>query len=125
VAIGHLGLGVPDLAVAKAYYDRILPALDHEPFFVHDDELAYLPSEGRMGAYLFLYPTERPQAPQHLAFMVRTRAAVDAVHDLVVELGSEVVHPPKLWPEYSPLYYATFWHDPHGFLLEAVCHHDR
>jgi catechol 2,3-dioxygenase-like lactoylglutathione lyase family enzyme len=21
--------------------------------------------------------------------------------------------------------YATFWLDPHGFKLEAVCHHDR
>jgi catechol 2,3-dioxygenase-like lactoylglutathione lyase family enzyme len=123
VPIGHLGLGVPDLAAAQAYYDRVLPALDYEPFFVHDDEVAYLPSEGRRGAYLFLYPSEQPQAPQHLAFIVRTRADVDAVHELVVELGGVIVHPPRDWPEYPPPYYAAFWRDPHGFLLEAVCHH--
>jgi catechol 2,3-dioxygenase-like lactoylglutathione lyase family enzyme len=123
--IGHLGLGVPDLAAARAYYDRLVPSLDYEPFFAHDDEVAYLPADGRRGAYLFLYEAEPPQGPQHLAFIVRARADVDAVHDLVVELGSTVEHPPRAWPEYPPPYYATFWRDPHGFLLEAVCHHDR
>ncbi len=128
--IGHLGLGVPDLAAAKAWYDQVLPALGYEPFFAHDDEVAYLPSDGRRGAFLFLYPrpaTYDPEAAglQHLAFIVRTRAEVDAVHDLVAGLGSEIVHTPREWPEYPPPYYAAFWKDPHGFLLEAVCHHDR
>ena len=32
---------------------------------------------------------------------------------------------PQHFPEYPPPYYATFWLDPFGFMLEAVCHHDR
>jgi hypothetical protein len=56
---------------------------------------------------------------------VATRSAVDAVHDRVVALGNEVLHPPQNFPQYPPPYYATFWLDPFGFMLEAVCHHDR
>ena len=82
------------------------------------------------GAYRFsaLEPgTYSRHAPglQHLAFTVPTRSAVRAVHARVVELGSEILHPPRAWPEYPPPYFAAFWLDPFGFMLEAVCHHDR
>jgi len=62
---------------------------------------------------------------QHLAFMVPTRSQVRAVHERVVELGSEVLHASRPFPRYPPPYFATFWLDPLGFMLEAVCHHDR
>ena len=62
---------------------------------------------------------------QHLAFMVRTRSAVQAARDAAAGLGSVIVHEPRVFPEYPQPYYATFWRDPFGFLLEAVCHHDR
>ena len=35
---------------------------------------------------------------------------------------SEIVHPPQEFPQYHPGYYAVFWLDPEGFMLEAVCH---
>ncbi len=57
--------------------------------------------------------------------MVPTRSAVRAVHALVAELGADVVHPPQAFPQYPPPYFATFWVDPFGLMLEAVCHHDR
>lgn len=135
--LGHLGINVPDLAAAKAYYDELLPLVGFEVFFAADDELAYRPAGGRPGTYLFVYPAlevpgeagggysrHRPGL-QHLAFMVRTRSAVDAVHDRVRSLGGEVLHEPQHWPQYPGHHYATFWLDPHGFMLEAVCHHDR
>jgi len=43
----------------------------------------------------------------------------------VVELGGEVLHEPQEFPQYPPPYFATFWLDPFGIMLEAVCHHDR
>jgi catechol 2,3-dioxygenase-like lactoylglutathione lyase family enzyme len=132
VVLGHLGINVPDLAQARAYYDQLLPLLGYETFFSADDELAYMPSGGRRGAYLFVYPA-RSSAPysredaglQHLAFTVPTRTAVRAVRERVAELGGEVLHPPQEFPQYPPPYFATFWLDPFGFMLEAVCHHDR
>ncbi len=61
---------------------------------------------------------------QHIAFIVPARSRVREVHELVQGLGSEVIHPAQEFPRYHPGYYATFWYDPHGFMLEAVCHKD-
>ena len=36
--------------------------------------------------------------------------------------GSEVVHAPGEFPEYGPPHYATYFLDPHGFMIEVVCH---
>jgi catechol 2,3-dioxygenase-like lactoylglutathione lyase family enzyme len=130
--IGHLGLNVPDLEVARAYYERLMPALELELFLSDADQFAYRPAGGKPGTFLFVYRAlsagdySRDRAGlQHVAFMVRTRSAVDHVHQLVRELGSEVLHEPRHFPEYPQPYYATFWLDPHGFMLEAVCHRDR
>lgn len=59
------------------------------------------------------------------AISVRTRSAVQSARDKAVELGSVIVHEPQVFPQYPQPYYATFWRDPFGFLVEAVCHHDR
>ncbi len=130
--LGHVGLNVPDLATAKAYYDQIMPLLEYQEFLSAETETAYMPVTGSRGAYIFFYEAAQPSVYsrhevglQHLAFIVRTRSAVQAVHTKVVALGSEVLHDPREFPEYPPPYFATFWLDPHGFMLEAVCHHDR
>lgn len=130
--LGHLGLNVPDLAAARAYYDRVMPAVGFEPLLADDDQFAYRPFGGKPGTYLFFYPaantmTYPRDVPglQHVAFMVPTRAAVREVHMLVVELGATVLHEPRVFPEYPQPHFPTFWLDPHGFMLEAVCHYDR
>ena len=132
--LGHLGVNVTDLTAAKAYYDRLMPAVGFEPFLEHDDEFAYRPAAAKPGTYLFFYPALATDSGvysrdavglQHLAFIVRTRADVHAVHALVQELGSTVLHAPREFPEYGSPYYATFWLGPDGVMLEAVCHHDR
>lgn len=130
--LGHLGVNVPDLRVARAYYGELMPLLGFELFLDHDDEFAYRPAKGKPGTYVFFYPAT-VDAPydsqraglQHLAFMVPTRSAVHAVHERVVQLASTVVHEPQVFPPYPQPYYATFWLDPFGMKLEAVCHHDR
>lgn len=123
---------MPDLTAAKAYYDDLMPRLGFEPFLAADDQFAYRPAGGKPGTYLFFYPAHRPgpyshEAPglQHLAFMVHTRGEVDALHELVSSRRETVLHEPQEFPQYHPGYYATFWLDPCGFKLEAVCHRDR
>jgi len=130
--LGHLGINVPDLKAAKDYYDQVMPLVGFEEFFHTDDQVAYRPAEGRRGTYLFVYPTTETgdysrerTGLQHLAFMVRSRTAVREVHALATSLGAEILHEPKVFPEYPQPYYATFWLDPFGIMLEAVCHHDR
>jgi catechol 2,3-dioxygenase-like lactoylglutathione lyase family enzyme len=129
VPLGHLGINVPDLDAAKRYYDAVMPLLGYEEFFSAADEFSYRPVAGKVGTFVFFYPSQEPgdYSPrraglQHLAFIVKTRDQVHAVHAAVEELGNEVVHPPKEWPQYHPGYYAVFWLDPFGHVLEAVCH---
>ena len=36
--------------------------------------------------------------------------------------GAEVLHEPRLWPEYHEHYFGGFVRDPDGNNVEAVCH---
>jgi catechol 2,3-dioxygenase-like lactoylglutathione lyase family enzyme len=134
--LGHIGINVSDLDAARRYYGAVLPLVGFEVFLDADDEFAYRPAAGKPGTYLFFYPAAEQSkysrlqtGLQHLAFMVRTRSAVTAVHAAVAELGGQlggrVLHEPQVFPQYPQPYYATFWLDPWGVMLEAVCHHDR
>lgn len=134
--LGHLGINVPDLRAAKSYYSAIMPVLGFQRYRNSDDEFAYRPAGGKPGTYLFFYPaTEKgtysrhQTGLQHLAFMVGSRSAVNGVHQVIAELapqfGGRVLHQPRVFPEYPQPYFATFWLDPWGIMLEAVCHHDR
>ena len=127
--IDHIGLNVPDLAAAKSYYDILMPPLGMEPFFITDELLSYQPAGGKPGTRIFFYraplPTEYVRKDiglQHLAFRARTRSQVDEAHAKALEVNSEVLFSPRLFPQYHRDYYAAFWYDPHGFLLEIVCH---
>jgi catechol 2,3-dioxygenase-like lactoylglutathione lyase family enzyme len=129
VPLGHLGINVPDLVAAKAYYDAMMPLLDYEEFFSAADQFSYRPVEAKPGTFVFFYPSQEAgeysrhrSGLQHLAFMVSTRDQVHRAHDQALSLGSEINFPPQEFPQYHPGYYAAFWIDPFGHLLEAVCH---
>ena len=126
--LSHLGLNVPDLGAAADYYGQVLPLVGYEHFSSGEAQLGYRPANDRPGPFLFLYAALDPRpysgegtGLQHVAFAVRTRGEVDAVHDLVRGLAGTILAAPRVWPEYSDRYYATFWHDPFGFKLETVC----
>jgi hypothetical protein len=80
--LGHLGLNVPAPDQERAaYYGPLMPLLRYEPFRCAEDAVAFMPAEGRRGAYLFLYratadgPYWRERTGlQHLAFVVPTGA---------------------------------------------------
>ena len=127
--IDHIGLNVPDLGAAKSYYDAMMPSLGMEPFFNTDEAFGYRPEAGKPGTTVFFYKApianeyiRKHVGLQHLAFRARTRSRVEDAHAKALELGSEILFSPRLFPQYHKSYYASFWFDPHGFLLEIVCH---
>ncbi len=74
-------------------------------------------------AGFWLSPTASAETRElHIAFTAPGREAVDAVHKAAVEAGAQVLHPPRIWPEYHPGYYAVFLRDPDGHNVEAVHH---
>lgn len=122
MGIDHIGLGVPDVEAATAYYDELLALVG----FVRQWETGYRDKDW-YGAQVFLYPaledsdySRHRVGLQHLSFHVHTRAEVHAVHDWAVARGHEIVHAPKPFPEYHETFYATFFLDMHGFMIETV-----
>jgi catechol 2,3-dioxygenase-like lactoylglutathione lyase family enzyme len=126
--IDHVGIGVPDLAAAKKYYDELMPILGMKHWFPTsaDGSFNYGPDDAG-GSQLFFYQALEPSdysqhrtGLQHIAFMVATRAIVREAYQWALSQGAEILHAPREFPEYGQ-HYATYWLDPHGFKLEAVC----
>jgi len=132
MVLGHIGINVPDLEIARRYYADLMPLVGFESFLDDEDQFAFMPADAKPGTYLFFYPSRSAQpfdretttGLQHLAFMVPTRTIVNEVHNWARRAGSEVLHEPREFPEYPSPYYATFWLDPFGIMLEVVCHRD-
>jgi catechol 2,3-dioxygenase-like lactoylglutathione lyase family enzyme len=122
VPIDHVGLGVPDVAAAIRYYDDFMPLVGFQRAW----ETGYR-ADDWYGAQIFLYPTTEAGGYsrhrvglQHLSFSVPTRAHVHRAHAWAEERGHEIVHEPQSFPEYHERFYATFFLDVHGFMLEVV-----
>ena len=126
--IRHIGIKVNDLVKSKIYYDNLLPSLGFELHIVAEDQFAYRPSDNLSGPSIFFYPaleyarySRHKPGLQHLAFTAESRSEVNDIHAKAQLLGSEIIYPPQLFPQYRPHYFATFWLDPEGIMLEAVC----
>lgn len=127
--IDHVGVNVPDLREARPYYDELMPMVGFEPFVSDDRKFSYRPAGGKPGTALFFYGavedaqySRRRAGLQHLAFFVRSRDTVDAVHRWALGRQAEIIRPAAVYAQYHPNYYAVFWRSPEGFMLEAVCH---
>jgi hypothetical protein len=57
----------------------------------------------------------------HIAFVAPDRAVVRAFFQAAVSVDAEVLHEPRVWPEYHPGYYGAFVRDSDGSNVEAVC----
>ena len=122
--IDHLALQVSDVAAAAAAYARLLAPLGVKEVlrFPRGDELV-VGLGGADGAPKFWLGPAGGAATRevHVAFSAADRAAVDAVHAAALDVGLEVLHAPREWPEYHPGYYGVFVRDLDGNNVEAVC----
>jgi catechol 2,3-dioxygenase-like lactoylglutathione lyase family enzyme len=122
--IDHLGINCSDLAAASAFYDRVLGVLGHRR--IMDVGLAIGYGTDAPSFWISAQPPEGPAAGPnreiHVAFTAPDAAAVRAFFDAAVERGAEVLHEPRLWPEYHEHYFGAFVRDPDGNNVEAVCH---
>ncbi|SCE69937.1 Predicted lactoylglutathione lyase [Micromonospora mirobrigensis] len=117
--LDHFSVPVRDLPVAAAFYDAVLAPLGARRL-MEPGPIGY----GVDRPDFWLEPTAEgaTPVPAHIAFTAPDRAAVHAFHDAAIAAGAEVLHAPKVWPEYHPGYYGAFVRDPDGNNVEAVCH---
>ena len=63
-----------------------------------------------------------PNRPVHVAFSAASDDQVRAFFAAAVATGAEVLHEPRVWPEYHLGYFGAFVRDPDGNNVEAVHH---
>ena len=118
--IDHLSIQCNDLAASIAFYDAVLEPLGGKQVMNFGEMVGY----GVTGPdfWIGVTMTEGVTKESHIAFTAPTRDAVLAFFEAAKAQGAEVLHEPRLWPEYHETYFGAFVRDPDGNNVEAVCH---
>jgi catechol 2,3-dioxygenase-like lactoylglutathione lyase family enzyme len=118
--IDHVSIQVADVPAAAAFYDAVLAPLGGKRILDYGQVIGY----GVEGPDFWLGPVTTAGTPRevHLAFKAPSRAAVTAFFETAVANGAEVLHEPRVWPEYHETYFGAFVRDRDGNNVEAVCH---
>ncbi len=122
--IAHVMLTVSNFEACLPFYERLLGALGLRPVIKADTMLYCVGGRTAVGimagdaAYRDERFVQRRVGLHHVCFRARERADVDAVHELVRDMGATVVHPPEEGP-WAPGYYSVLFEDPDGIRLEV------
>jgi catechol 2,3-dioxygenase-like lactoylglutathione lyase family enzyme len=118
--LDHLAIQCADVPTAAAFYDTVLAPLGGSRQMDFGEIIGFGTPDRPS---FWLGPlADGVNRPIHVAFAAADRAAVDAFFAAAVGAGAEVLHEPRVWPEYHPDYYGAFVRDPDGNNVEAVCH---
>ena len=120
---------VEDYDAAVAFFRDALGLPEEAAFSGDGDERVMILDAGRATLelanpahrrYVDQVEVGRPVAPRfRIALEVADVAAGTAS---AVAAGAEVLHEPRVWPEYHEHYYGAFVRDPDGNNVEAVSH---
>lgn len=124
--IAHIQLTVRDVSRSRAFYYRIL----HQTFGMavqYDNPEVFYCIGGRTGVLIRnAAPEHRDTAfdqwrigLHHICFRLRSREAVDELHEVVKDLGGPVVRAPDEG-QWAPGYYSILFEDPDGIRIEAL-----
>ncbi len=119
--MSHVSIGTNDFEKARAFYQKVLAALD-----IHI--LMDFPGATAFGRY---YPEFWVQTPidgkpaavgngTHFAFVAENKQQVHAFYDAAIAAGAICDGPPGPRPLYSDAYYGCFVRDLDGHKIEAT-----
>ncbi len=126
--IHHIDLTVSDVARSRLFYDHVLGYFG----FARSEDYANGSDWDRVADGVFhsigICESHANAARHdryspglhHLAWTAESRADVDGLYSLLLEIGAEILDPPADYPQYGPDYYAIFFADPDGLKLEFV-----
>ncbi|MGH3933295.1 MAG: VOC family protein [Pseudonocardiaceae bacterium] len=119
--LDHLSIQCSDVSSSAAFYDAVLAPLGGTRIMQFGNVIGY--GVGGMPSF-WLAPLSAGESNReiHVAFAAADRLTVQKFFDAAVAAGAEVLHEPRVWPEYHPNYYGAFVRDPDGNNVEAVCH---
>ncbi len=119
--LDHVIIQVADFDASARFYDAVLGKLGGGRVMEFGRGIGY-GTDGKPEFWIGEQQTGDGFRESHIAFAAADRATVDAFFSAAVGAGAEVLHEPRLWPEYHPNYYGAFVRDPDGNNVEAVCH---
>src|SRR3954454_6709933 len=119
--LDHLGVQCNDMAASAAFYDAVLATLGAKRLMDFGEAIGY-GIEPKPDFWISAQQTGDGFRESHIAFEASDRTVVDPFFAAAVDAGAEVLHEPRMWPEYHPRYYGAFVRDPDGNNVEAVCH---
>lgn len=119
--LDHLSIQCSDVAASTTFYDIALAPLGGVRIMDFGEVVGYgVPPMPTF--WVGPHATGTGFRESHIAFSALDRAGVRAFFEAAVGAGAEVLHEPRVWPEYHPNYYGAFVRDPDGNNVEAVCH---
>jgi catechol 2,3-dioxygenase-like lactoylglutathione lyase family enzyme len=119
--LDHVAIQCIDMASSSSFYDAVLAPLGARRIMDFGEVIGYgVPP--RPDFWIGTRNTGGGFRESHIAFTAPDRAAVRAFFAAAVARGTEVLHEPRLWPEYHDTYFGAFVRDPDGNNVEAVCH---
>jgi glyoxylase I family protein len=130
-SISHIALTVSDFDRSTEFYDKIFKFMGYLRIEVPEStrqamktqlnawvgpgySISIRPSKGE-----FAHRLHNRNAPgfNHMAFYAEDRADIEAMHNLLKEIGAQILDPPAEYP-YSPGYFAVYFTDPDGLKFE-------
>ena len=125
--IHHIDFAVADFTRSRAFYVRALEPLGIAAVMdIKREDGRKLTGFGTAPDPEFWIRTGRlPGVQLHVAFLAKSRAAVNAFHAAALAAGGTDNGRPGLRPRYAKHYYAAYVLDPDGHNIEAVCRRAR
>ncbi|HDR9499922.1 VOC family protein [Burkholderia cepacia] len=125
--LDHVSISVPDIELARPFYDAIMAALGAARVYDRGTALGYgerCNANDTASTFLAIYldPAEIGVSKRHWCFKAASRAQVDAFFEAGLATGGKSDGEPGLRPHYHGDYYGAFLVDPAGNRVEAVCH---
>jgi len=119
--LDHVSIQCSDPSASAAFYDAVLAPLGGARVLDLGEVIGF--GAGQKPDF-WIGPRQTGEGfrESHIAFSAPDRAAVRAFCEAARAAGAEVLHEPRVWPEYHPNYYGAFVRDPDGNNVEAVCH---
>jgi len=119
--IDHASIQCDDMAASCSFYDAVLAPLGGTRVLEVGEAVGFgVPPWPTF--WIAPRSTGEGFRESHIAFRAPGRRAVSAFFDAAVEVGAEVLHEPRVWPEYHAAYFGAFVRDPDGNNVEAVSH---
>jgi len=119
--LDHVSIQCADVPASAPFYDAVLAPLGGGRVLDFGEVIGFGVAK-KADFWLGPRTTGEGFRESHIAFDAPDRAAVRSFFEAAIATGAEVLHEPRVWPEYHPTYYGAFVRDPDGNNVEAVCH---